>query len=515
MANFKYVNDLNNMMTIDSPITKGPVPRWRRKQKGDTSNASSSNASISSIMSKTPSKLALDKKKTPSKTPSKSKSPGRSPARTPSAGDRFIPMRSATNFDLAHYKLNQETNNTEESPTKTELQRIMSENLNAMDINKHRILSFQKKAPSAPEGFQNPMQVLYSHVKTPSSAKANCRYIPQAPDRILDAPDIIDDFYLNLIDWSDSNILAAALGSFIYIWDAATGKIDELVELPSNDYVCSVAWIQDGDTLAVGRTNGTTELWDCSTKRRLRILDGHSGRVGALDWNSYVLTSGSRTGHILHHDVRVPKHLVGRLVDGGHTQEVCGLKWSPDGRYLASGANDNLCNVWAASTGARYSTNTPLYSFSAHQAAVKALAWCPWQPHLLASGGGTADRHIRVWNCNTGGCVNSVDTKSQVCALLWSTNYKELVSGHGYANNQIIIWKYPALTRTTELAGHTARVLHLAMSPDGSTMLSAGADETLRLWKAFAKDKVKAKDGVGAAAGRQKVEIGPLKRSIR
>lgn len=81
----------------------------------------------------------------------------------------------------------------------------------------------------------------------------------------------------------------------------------------------------------------------------------------------------------------------------------------------------------------------------------------------------------------------------KVCALLWSTNYKEIVSGHGFANNQIIIWKYPAMTKTAELTGHTARVLHLALSPDGSTLLSAGADETLRLWKCFTKNPTKAK----------------------
>lgn len=52
--------------------------------------------------------------------------------------------------------------------------------------------------------------------------------------------------------------------------------------------------------------------------------------------------------------------------------------------------------------------------YSAHQAAVKALAWCPWQSNLLASGGGTADRRIRFWNCNNGVCLKDVDTKSQV-----------------------------------------------------------------------------------------------------
>lgn len=134
----------------------------------------------------------------------------------------------------------------------------MSENLLGNDLTNQRILSYQNKAPTAPEGFQNPMRVLYSQSKAPPSTKCSSRYIPQAPDRILDAPDIIDDYYLNLVDWSPNNILAIALGTHVYLWNAATGQIDQLLELEGMDYVCSLSWIQDGgDYLGVGTTNGT------------------------------------------------------------------------------------------------------------------------------------------------------------------------------------------------------------------------------------------------------------------
>jgi len=494
MAQFTFVNDLNNALRMDDPLTRGPAPRWQKKAM-DSSSSNMSSANISLNASKSKSNLKTPKKdpnnkKTPSKTPSKT--PKKSPGKSPSGGDRFIPTRCASDFELAHFKLSQAASGAEneenkgneiKSPSQIEMERAMSENLHGRDISNTRILAYQKKAPAPPDGYQNANKVVYSQTKTPHSAKATSRCIPQAPDRILDAPEIIDDYYLNLVDWSKSNQLAVALGSSVYLWNAATGSINHLLELEGNDYVSSLNWIADGDTLSVGTSLGCVQIWDTAHAKRMRVMDGHSARVGSLTSNSYILTSGCRSGVIVHHDVRQREHNVLSL--NAHSGEVCGLKWSPDGKYLASGGNDNVLNIWQVAAGEHYSQAQALYSFSNHQAAVKALAWCPWQPSLLASGGGTADRHIRFWNINTGACVNAIDTKSQVCGLLWSVTYKELISGHGYANNQLIIWKYPTLTKVTELTGHSARVLHLALSPDGSTVLSAGADETLRLWKCF------------------------------
>ena len=80
-----------------------------------------------------------------------------------------------------------------------------------------------------------------------------------------------------------------------------------------------------------------------------------------------------------------------------------------------------------------------------------------------------------------------------------------MISGHGYSQNQLTIWKYPSMTRVADLKGHTSRILAMAMSPDGSTVASAAGDETLRFWKCFEVDKTrktsvskgKSKDGSG------------------
>lgn len=65
---------------------------------------------------------------------------------------------------------------------------------------------------------------------------------------------------LNLIDWSSTNILAVALGNSVYLWNAATGNIDQLLELEGQDYVSSLNWIQEGNLLAVGTSLGCVQV---------------------------------------------------------------------------------------------------------------------------------------------------------------------------------------------------------------------------------------------------------------
>lgn len=159
----------------------------------------------------------------------------------------------------------------------------------------------------------------------------------------------------------------------------------------------------------------------------------------------------------------------------------------------ASGGNENLLCLWDAAMsntangqGLQESNKfSPRHKINQHQAAVKAVSWCPWLKNTLASGGGTADRTIRIWNTANGSNIKTVDTGSQVCSIQWSDTYRELVSSHGFSDNQLILWKYPTMTKIRDFRGHTSRVLQLAKSPDGGTICSASADETIRFWEIF------------------------------
>lgn len=327
--------------------------------------------------------------------------------------------------------------------------------------------------------------MLYSQARSDKARvnKAVTRFIAQTPERVLDAPELKADYYLNLLEWSSQNMIAVALADMVYLWDAGSGSISELCQVSATEeYVSSVSWVADGSYLAVGTANNKVQVWDVAAQKKVRSMYSDGGRIAAMAWNNHVLSTGSRGGKIYNHDVRVQQHHFQTL--DNHTQEVCGLKWSPDGKYLASGGNDNVINIWDAN-----GRNTQ--SFTDHTAAVKALAWCPWQSNLLATGGGTADRTIKFRNVASGATVNTIDTKSQVSSLQWNKEHREIISSHGFSENQLNIWKYPTLEKVTELTGHTERILSTAVSPDGTTVVSAGADETLRFWKCFAKDETK------------------------
>lgn len=76
------------------------------------------------------------------------------------------------------------------------------------------------------------------------SPRKQPRAVSKVPYKVLDAPDLADDFYLNLVDWGSTNILGVGLGSCVYMWNSNSGKVTKLCDLGADDKVTSVSWIQ-------------------------------------------------------------------------------------------------------------------------------------------------------------------------------------------------------------------------------------------------------------------------------
>jgi len=394
-------------------------------------------------------------------------------------GDRFIPNRQLMNLNSSQLNLIRSNIKDNTKCTNSGLAGytdiLYQENLaQALSINfDQRILTFNAEPPASD---RPPLRSSWKQSLKSVSSLAR-RRIPTQAERVLDAPGIGDDYYTNLLDWSSKNIVAIALDSKIYLWNASNGDVNVICEDSSKigGDVCSISWTQDGKYLGVGTSEGDTQIWDVEQDRKLRSMYGHITRVGVLSWDKYILSSGCRDGSIYQHDVRVEKHKTQELL--GHCAEVCGLSWKSDGQLLASGGNDNLVNIWDIRS------SLPRMTKANHRAAVKALAWCPWQSNILATGGGTSDKTIHFWNTTTETKINSIFTGSQVTSLIWSLDYKEILSSHGFPNNNITLWKYPTMDRIVNIQAHDARVLFSALSPDGQSVATAAGDETLKFWK--------------------------------
>ena len=262
----------NGFSDANTSIRSGVRARWERKKHESSDNLVVDREGSSSSVT------AVDDRKS-------------------TLSDRFIPNRAAMDMEKSsHAILSHESSSSsfgdrdaaevseDEELTMNSVTSDLSEyksSVLGIDDSNSRILSFADKAPAPKGDTVNNLDVLYSASttsrKNKSSTKLVSRHIPSAPTRILDAPDLLDDYYLNLLSWSDTNVLAVALSQTVYLWNAETGQIDELCNVEDQGpdaHISSVSWIQEGGGhLAVGTSWVSLFLLCCCTCRLLLFVD--------------------------------------------------------------------------------------------------------------------------------------------------------------------------------------------------------------------------------------------------
>ena len=313
------------------------------------------------------------------------------------------------------------------------------------------------------------------------------------PTRVLNAPELLNNYDTDLLDWSRENMVGIGLGSSVYIWDPITTQTTSLRDDLAlyEDLVTSVSWANRGSLLAVGTHVGFLEVWDTAVVKRIYSVKSHDSVVGALAWNADVLVSGGRDSRIQFSDIRCAHRSLPSAI--GHKEAVRSLKWSPDGRQLASGGLADLL-VWDY-----HAKDKPLFTLNEHWSAVRAVGWSPHKRGLLASGG-VMEHDIKFWSTFNGKLLRSTNVGGEVHNLVWSSHSSELLSVQNSSKNAITVWQYPNLVMCDagqvsssigimSMPNRLALSNHLAMSPDGETILTGTNQEILILWKVLRKPR--------------------------
>lgn len=114
-----------------------------------------------------------------------------------------------------------------------------------------------------------------------------------------------------------------------------------------------------------------------------------------------------------------------------------------------------------------------------HGAAVKAIAFCPWQDSLVATGGGSNDKCIHFFHTGSGAPLASISVSAQVTSLIWSTTRREIAATFGYAQPdhlvRIAVFSWPECRQVAAIpwAGEH-RALYAIPYPGGPEDTSSG-----------------------------------------
>jgi len=282
----------------------------------------------------------------------------------------------------------------------------------------------------------------------------------------------------------DGTLLATVGGeSLLYrpgdvaVWDAATGA--RKGSFAGHDSsVWSVAFSNDGKTLATGAYDGTVKLWDVATGKEKGSVAAHPHWIRALAFvpGSGLLASASEDGLVKLWDVASATP-VEKLQFKGHTAAVNAILFTTDGKTLITASDDKTIQLWDVAKGA------PKAKLEGHTEPALALAWVAADKQFVSGG---EDRSIKLWTIDGPKPVEMPTQRNWTTGLTASADGKQIIAS-GYDRTLRLI--DPAKKSETKLLeGFTTTVWTVALSPDGKRLAagsaydSSGKIPSVRIW---------------------------------
>lgn len=307
----------------------------------------------------------------------------------------------------------------------------------------------------------------------------------------FDAPGYISNFYHQDIDWSMSNLFGISMGDSVYTRCMTTGRITKAyVEHEMLITALSFCKSDSGKSFAACGCQ-TVSVVDVETCNIVRKFDKpQHDIVTAMDWNAShpIVLLGSRLGVLCFVDVRTPNGTVALKRNAHNNKGLCGARIHNDGLRVVSGCDFGTVRLWDLR---KLQNNAPfIHELSGHVGSVKAIDWCPWNSNILATGGGTEDNNVIIWDVNKLSAIAKYNTTSQITGIKWSAYTKQFVISQGFGGNRASVYEFNTQTNQIRL-NHAfdpvpGRAINISsLNPDSSRFAIACSSETAYIYKAF------------------------------
>jgi WD40 repeat protein len=265
--------------------------------------------------------------------------------------------------------------------------------------------------------------------------------------------------------------------SIVTIWQVADRAAAFRIQHPFG--FGGLACAPDGRGLATGLKDGTVTIFEDVCARTVCGSDNQGSAVTSMEFlrKSSVVAAGDREGWVRFHGPTGKANLQPIKYPGA----VLSLASSPDGTLLAVGGDAKVVQIYDLVKRELVAT------LEGHTQPVESLDFSS-DGKLLASAGGAI---VRLWDTTTWRRREArIQHSPPVLCVRFSPDAKILASSdgdkdspHGESEQAVVIlWNLAAGTEVARLSGHTGAVRALAFSPDGRTLASGSADQTVKLW---------------------------------
>ena len=156
-----------------------------------------------------------------------------------------------------------------------------------------------------------------------------------------------------------------------------------------------------------------------------------------------------------------------------HGVSVYTVAFSPDGRLLASGGNNNKVIIWDIEN------NKEHWAIRGHSKSVMSVVFSP-NGELLASA--SHDGYVRLWQVTSKNRLHAFLHGGWVRSVAFSPDGNSLVSCGGGQKGSITLWDVHQKARISDLPGHNSIVDSIVFSPNGKFLASTSRDRTVKLW---------------------------------